>query len=217
MSLAKTKILYIVYTSILIIAFLFGILISKTSTTSLNGPHMEGILWPNPPMIKPLQLNNQHGEKFTLENFKNTWSLVFFGFANCPDICPMSLQAMTKAAKALRAETSSDFALQTVFISVDPERDTLANLTKYASYFSKDLIAVTGTPDELKAVARSFNTLFMKIDQVGGDYTIEHSSGIFFIAPSGHMASVLTPPHNSLQIAERFQNIFSFYQGISNE
>ena len=217
MSLVKTKILYIIYAGILVIAFLSGILISKTVTTDQNSQYMEGILWPDPPMIKPLQLKNQYGENFTLKNLKDTWSLVFFGFANCPDICPMSLQAMTKAAKALRAETSSDFALQTVFISVDPERDTLANLTKYASYFSKDLIAVTGTPDELKAVARSFNTLFMKIDEVGDDYTIEHSSGIFFIDPSGHMASVLTPPHNSLQIAERFQNIFSFYQGISDE
>jgi protein SCO1/2 len=217
MSLAKIKILYIVYASILVIAFLSGILISKTMTTEHNSPHMEGILWPDPPLIKPLQLNNQYGETFTLDNFNNTWSLVFFGFANCPDICPMSLQAMTKAAKALRAENGSDFALQTVFISVDPERDTLPNLAKYASYFSQDLIAVTGTTDELKAVARSFNTLFMKIDEVGDDYTIEHSSGIFFIDPSGHMASVLTPPHNSLQITERFQNILSFYQGIYDE
>jgi protein SCO1/2 len=217
MTPANSKILYVVCAGILVMAFLSGILISKTMTANHNGVQMEGILWPNPPIIKPLQLTNQYGEKFTLENFKNTWSLVFFGFANCPDICPMSLQAMTKATKALRAEIGSELVLQNVFISVDPERDTLPNLAKYASYFSNELIAVTGTPDELKAVARSFNTLFMKIDEVDNDYTIEHSSGIFFISPSGHMASVLTPPHNALQIAERFQNILSFYQGISDE
>ena len=124
---------------------------------------------------------------------------------------------MTKAVKKIKEKKKSPLLIQTIFISVDPERDTLPNLAKYASYFSANLIAATGSPDQLKAMAKSFNTIFMKINEIGEDYSIEHSSGVFFVSPTGHMASVLTPPHNTLKIVERFENIFTFYNELSDE
>ena len=214
---SNSKIMLIIYLCTIITAFFSGVLLSKHKNTNKDVQYIEGLLWPNPPTIEPFQLKDHHGKDFTLNNLRDRWSLVFFGFANCPDICPTALQAMTKAVKKIKEKKKSPLLIQTIFISVDPERDTLPNLAKYASYFSANLIAATGSPDQLKAMAKSFNTIFMKINEIGEDYSIEHSSGVFFVSPTGHMASVLTPPHNTLKIVERFENIFTFYNELSDE
>ncbi len=190
---------------------------SQNTTTEQEAQNVEGLLWPNPPRIEPFYLKDQYGENFGLEQLKEKWSLVFFGFANCPDICPTALQAMTKAVKTLKEDPRNTLPVQAVFVSVDPERDTLKNLKSYANYFSEELIAVTGTPAQLKAMTKSFNTLFMKIDELGDNYSIEHSSGIFFISRSGLMVSVLTPPHNSSQIVKRLTEVSAFIESVNAE
>ena len=201
-------------TLIAVSAFATGIWFSAHHRTGSDGLTVEGLLWPDPPGVASFHLIDHRGTPFTHEELKGRWSLVFFGFTHCPDVCPTSLQALSDAYADLKISVPDGKPLQVVFVSVDPERDTIETLSPYVGYFSPEFIAATSSVDEVRALARSIGVLFMKIDQ-GDGYTMDHSAGIFYISPAGRLISVLTAPHNAVEIVERFQNVSTFIHNNS--
>ena len=87
-------------------------------------PDVEGLLWPNPKIVQPFSLVDHRGEPFTLEQLKGRWSFLFFGYTNCPDVCPTILSMLDKVAGELGKEPTSSRDVQFLFVSVDPARDT---------------------------------------------------------------------------------------------
>ncbi|MDR2000444.1 MAG: SCO family protein [Zoogloeaceae bacterium] len=120
--------------------------------------------------------------------------LVFFGYTFCPDICPTSLAAATEALNRLNADELAQVRL--IFISVDPERDTLTHLEEYVDFFHPNMIGVTGSAEELAAVAKRYGAAYIRQDVSGAaGYVIDHSAWTYLLAPDGHMAAKL--PHGA--------------------
>lgn len=195
---------------VMVLAFAAGIWVSMQQSDRPDAAVVDGLLWPDPPAVPAFNLYDQHGQPFTQDHFAGRWSLVFFGFTHCPDVCPTSLEAMARAHAELQNDPAWADRGQVVFISVDPERDDAANLGQYVEYFSPDFIGVSGGIEELKALTRALGVLFVKVEQ-GDSYTMDHSAGVFFVSPDLHLVSVLTPPYQASGIAQRFRAISAFF------
>ena len=126
-------------------------------------------------------LTNHHGERASLDSYKNKVIAVFFGFTNCPDICPTSLQEL-KYIKQELGQAGNNF--QVLFISLDPERDTQEKLSLFIPSFDPTFIGLYGSTNEVDAMANQYKVFHQKVEQ-GDSYTIDHSSGIYLIDRSG--------------------------------
>ena len=139
----------------------------------------------------PFSLVDQDGRRVTDKDFRGKYMLVFFGYTYCPDICPTELQVMSAALDQMGAEGDR---IQPVFVSVDPARDTPEVLKAYVGNFGPHLIGLTGTPEEIAAVAKAYRVYYAKAGNgsSGTDYLMDHSSIIYLMGPDGrfvtHMA-----------------------------
>lgn len=133
--------------------------------------------------------------KLSLDQFRGKVVLLYFGYTKCPDVCPTSLATISQALNELsEAELNS---VQTLFISVDPERDTFKLLDNYASYFHDNVIGATGSSGEIEEVAKRYGVQYEKVDlgESTFGYAINHSSGTYLITPEGELGFVL--PHQT--------------------
>lgn len=128
---------------------------------------------------RELVATDEGGEAFYFEDFKGKISLVFFGFTLCPDVCPTTLLQLSQLKTALTADEAEQ--LQVYLITVDPERDTPERLTEYLSYFDPDFKALTGTQEQVAAMAKSFHVFYNKVPIAGEQYTMEHSAYVFVL------------------------------------
>lgn len=137
----------------------------------------------------PFRLTDTHGHAADQGVLKGKWSAVFFGYTNCPDACPTTLFALAQAEKQLGPE-AKDF--QTVFISVDPARDTPAQMAKYLSNeaFPRHSIGLTGDAAQVQAAAHAYKVYYAK-SGTGPDYTVNHSSFTYLMTPKGRFACVI--------------------------
>jgi protein SCO1/2 len=116
--------------------------------------------------------------------------LVYFGYTYCPDICPTTLAAVSQALNQLAPAEQSQ--VKTIFVSVDPARDTPQRLKDYAGFFQSSIIGVTGTPEEVARAARLYGAVYSRHD-IGSDagYVVDHSAWTYLVAPDGHLAARL--------------------------
>lgn len=135
----------------------------------------------------PFELVDQNGHQRRDSDFTGRYRLIYFGYTFCPDICPATLLTMVEALDVL-AEDDPELARKTVpiFITVDPERDTVAALKAYAPNFGPDLVALTGTPEQVAAAAKVYRVYYRKAESdSASDYLMDHSSFVFFMEPDG--------------------------------
>ena len=147
----------------------------------------------------PFQLVNQDGKPTDQSVLKGKWSAVFFGYTYCPDVCPTTLQALAQAEDKLGDKAT---ALQVVFISVDPGRDTPAQMKTYLSTpaFPKGAIGLTGTQDQVAAAAKAYRVYFEK-DGKGEGYSVSHSSIVYLMNPAGKFDRALTDSQTPAEVA----------------
>ena len=149
----------------------------------------------------PFELVNQDGQPVDESLLKGKWSVVFFGFTYCPDICPSTLQAVAVAEEQLGPQADD---LQTVFISVDPERDTPEQLKTYLSLdaFPDKVIGLTGTPEQVEKAAKAYYVYYRKNGE-GPDYSVDHSTAAYLMDPEGRFNRVLAyglPPEEMARL-----------------
>lgn len=209
MALSSRTGLVILPLVVVVAAFFAGVGVSRYNQSDQDP--VEGLLWPDPPVLKDFALTDHTGGKFSPARLRGRWSLIFFGFTHCPDVCPTALEAMSAAQQSLRQDPQFGQTGQTIFISVDPERDSTETLANYVGYFSPEMLGATAPVDELKALTSSLGVLFMKIPGDGTQYTVDHSAGVFFISPDLQLLSVLTPPITKTGLLERFGTVSRFY------
>lgn len=134
------------------------------------------------------------GGKLSLEDYRGKVVLVYFGYTFCPDVCPTALAAMGQALTMLSTEELN--RTKGIFVSVDPERDTMDVLKVYAPFFHPNIVGATGTPDQLAEIARRYGVSYMKQKSIDGrPYTVDHSSFTYLVAPDGRLAAIM--PHGS--------------------
>jgi protein SCO1/2 len=132
---------------------------------------------------------------FTHTELQDNWSLVFFGFTHCPDVCPNTLFMLDKVVADIAARGNIAVP-QVVFISVDPQRDDPETTAKYARYFNDDFIGVSGQGANLNTVTQAMSVAY-HYEESGDDYTVVHSSTVLLIDPQGRVHTIFTPPLNA--------------------
>ena len=128
-------------------------------------------------------LTDHHGMPFTRGALTNRWTLIFFGFSHCPDICPTTLAELAELKAQLVDTEAND--LQVVMLTVDPARDTPARLADYVPYFHPDFLGVTGEFADILSVAQRLNAPFRRVSEPNGGYQMEHSSNVMLMNPRG--------------------------------
>lgn len=134
---------------------------------------------------KDLRLKDHHGNQRTMKDFKGKIAVVFFGFTQCPDVCPTSMTTMAEVKRLLGAQGDR---LQVLFITVDPERDTQSLLKDYMANFDPSFIALRPEPEELKEVASDFKIYFKKAPgSTPTSYSMDHSAGKYIFDTEGRV------------------------------
>ncbi|MGB3719516.1 MAG: SCO family protein [Proteobacteria bacterium] len=139
----------------------------------------------------PFTLTDHTGRRVTDKDFRGKYMLVYFGFTFCPDVCPTGLQVMAAALEELGPKAEQ---IVPIFISVDPERDTPEQLAMYVPSFHSRLVGLTGTPEEIQAVAKAYRVYYRKVkdEKSTAEYTIDHTSIIYLMDPNGEFVAHFT-------------------------
>ena len=139
-------------------------------------------------------LIDQQGRKFGSANLRGHWSMLFFGYTNCPDFCPTTLTTLAALQKRLRA-ANAPVRPQVIFVSVDAKRDTPAQLAKYVPYFDPEFIGLTAADQpSIEAVAKKIGVGVIIQPTTDGNYTVDHSGEIFVLDPEGRITAILSGP-----------------------
>ncbi|HWD60195.1 MAG TPA: SCO family protein [Stellaceae bacterium] len=149
-------------------------------------------------------LVDQNGKAFTEADLKGKWSLVFFGYTHCPDVCPTTLNDLSLALDQLGDRKKN---VSIVFISVDPDRDTPAVLKSYVGSFDGPIEALTGPPDAVAQAAKDYRVYYAKHPRADGGYDMDHSALIYIMDPKGRFTATLTPDDSSDDMAERLKKL----------
>ena len=132
-------------------------------------------------------LKDMNNNEITDESFKGPLTAIFFGFTNCPDICPMTLNKMDIAINKLKNENES---LKLFFITVDPERDTPEVVKDYLSSFENNFVGITGEPEKIYLLSKSWGILSQKIFKDNGEYNVDHSSPVILLKNGKYIARI---------------------------
>jgi len=137
----------------------------------------------------PFTLTASSGKPFTSAQLNGKPAAVFFGFTHCPDVCPTTLARLTKLRRELG---KGDDALSIVFISVDPERDTPAEVDTYMKLYDTPVIGLTGTPAQIDQVKKQYGIFSRKVSQPGGGYSVDHTATVILLDRNGQFSSTIS-------------------------
>jgi len=157
--------------------------------------------------LPDFSLLDEHGLKFTRADLLGHWSMLFFGYTNCPDLCPTTLAMLAAMAKSMRA-AADPVRPRIVFVSVDARRDTPAQLARYVPYFDPSFIGVTAADQKtVEAFALKLGVVVLIVPQADGGYSVDHSGSIFVADPRGRLAAVLSGPFTAAKLRSDLRTI----------
>lgn len=155
--------------------------------------------------IGEFALIDDNNQPFNSAQLRGKWSLLFFGYTYCPDICPTTMVVLNQFYAKLKPELAGE--TQIVFVSVDPARDDAAKLHEYVRYFNPQFRGITGEFMALQQFATALSIPFAKVPGGGDNYQIEHSGSIAIINPQGHYVGFLKAPHEVDKLLTNYQSI----------
>lgn len=176
--------------------------------------NLDATVLPNARPLIGFSLVDQNNQTFSPTQLKGQWSFLFFGFTNCPDVCPTTLKVMQAMWKTLPTKMGDPGHPKLYFVSVDPDRDKPETLKQYVQYFNTEFNGVTGKLDELDKLTNQIGILYgydEKEDDKDQEYIVNHSAQLILVDPKGRMRAVISPPHITKTIAANFQTIRIFY------
>ncbi len=194
------------------ITLVVGLFVYRTvQTPQLSEEQMRerGVfLLPTPRDISPFALTDHTGAPFSNSSLLGKWTFAYFGFTNCPDICPTSMSVLGQVDAQLRAgaDAAAD-RFQGVLVTVDPERDTAERLGQYATAFSPRFLGVLGDRASTFLLANQLNVAFAKVPSDDGGYTMDHTGNIVIVNPKGHYHGFIKLPHTPETIRLVFQTL----------
>ena len=172
----------LVFITVIVGGFVYRIQQPRVMTATemkVNGLY----LLENPRNFGEINLVDHHGEAFTRDRLEGGWTLVFFGFTHCPDICPTTMAFLDKFMGELEGTEVED--TQVVLVTVDPARDTVELLAEYVPYFNDEFLGVTGEFLDVHRFATALNTPFRKVPGQDENYQVDHSANVVLINPRG--------------------------------
>jgi cytochrome oxidase Cu insertion factor (SCO1/SenC/PrrC family) len=161
---------------------------------------MDDLMWGRSPVGGPFDLIDHVGRRRTDLEFRGKFLLLYFGYCYCPDVCPTDLMAISDAMDLLGVASGK---IQPIFITVDPERDTVEHLADYVTAFHPSLIGLTGTPEQIRKLALAYKVYYAKVEAPdGSDYAIEHTGFIYLIGRDGRYLGFFPPNTSAERLAE---------------
>lgn len=131
----------------------------------------------------PFALTDHTGRPVTEETFRGRYMLIYFGYTYCPDVCPATLQVLMSALESMGEAADQ---VQPIFITVDPQRDTVEEMARYVQYFGDPLIGLTGTSEQVDEAARAYRVYHQRAEDDQGDaYLVDHTSILYLMGPDG--------------------------------
>ena len=161
------------------------------------------LVLPESRVIDEFELTGMDGTPFTLDDLRDKWTLVFFGFTHCPDICPSTLYDLQQVSEDLETTADGEPAHQVLFVSVDPERDNPERMREYLAYFSPDFVGATGPDEDLWPLTRQLGIAYRIEEHEPGAaiYNVDHSASVLLIEPGGRLYGVFTAPLDAAAIS----------------
>lgn len=200
-----------------------GISLLLATTIAAAGPlknldtqSLTGTVIDQPKPIKDFSLTRIDGKPFNTKSLKNHWTFLFFGFTRCGYVCPTSMTALKQVYAELQKNASVPKP-QTVFVSIDPERDDLTRIRNYVTSFNQNFTGATGTKAALNQLTGQLGILYMKITHAdqktksSNDYDIDHTGSILLVDPEGELIAVFSMPHQPDRIVKDYKAITSHY------
>jgi len=171
--------------------------------------HLEGVIIESPPTVLPaFSLLDQNGNEFDNDSLEGKWSFLFFGYTNCPDVCPTS---MTVMAGLNKKQDLKDFNY--IFATVDPKRDTVAQIKDFVSFFNPGFIGLTGEKVEIDKFREPLGIIYdFEGDTSSEDYVVTHFAAIYLLDPRGRMRAYVLPPHDVPRVYEAMKFIYEYYE-----
>lgn len=156
------------------------------------------ILLPQSREVPSLKLTDQDGQPVSLDAFKDKWTLLFFGYTFCPDICPTTLAQL----RQIKSELPKDAVdkLRVVLVSVDPNRDTPQQLKTYLGYFDKQFVGLTAPVETIQKLANALSIPFIPADTSKPNYTVDHSGNLALLGPDGTQRGFIRAPLNNQKL-----------------
>ncbi|MDE1167517.1 MAG: SCO family protein [Pseudomonas sp.] len=205
-----TRIQKTVFILVALIAVVLGLTINRV----LNDKHDNAspalidagiLLLPQSRQIPALEMTDQNGQAVALDQLKGKWTLMFFGYTFCPDICPTTL-AQLRQVKADLPKAAVE-RLQVVLVSVDPNRDTPQQLKQYLGYFDKDFVGLTGSVETLQKLANAVSVPYIPADTSKPNYTVDHSGNLALIGPDGTQRGFIRAPVNAQKLVAQLPGL----------
>lgn len=179
--------------------------VTRTAPLDTEALREEGvILFEQPRKISEFELVDHNEQAFTPASLEDQWTLIFFGFTHCPDICPMTMVDLTRVMEALPSELEE--RTQVLMVTLDPARDEPEVLAEYVPHFHPDFVGITGEFLTIRRLANEFNVAFSKVTQ-GDDYTVDHGGHIALVNPRGDYHAFFRPPFNPEVMAKHYGTI----------
>ena len=155
-------------------------------------------------IIDKVHLIDHNGQAFKKTTLKNKPSLLFFGFTNCPEICPTTLADLSEITKEV---TSSVNAINIIFVTLDPIRDNKKHLKDYVQYFGSNIIGVTGDKIEIKKFAENWGVFYETVNTSNNNYTLNHTATVFMIDELGNFRGTISWGENETSVKQKINNL----------
>ncbi|HSR62140.1 MAG TPA: SCO family protein [Gammaproteobacteria bacterium] len=173
-------------------------------------PEIRGLLWPNPRALGDFRLTDHRGNPFTRDDLRGKWSLLFFGFTHCPDVCPTTLAKMERIYTSLKHENPAH-ELQVLFVSVDPDRDTPDALSQYVRYFNEEFIGLGNYDKQARGLREQMGIVSVRTEGSSPEnYQVDHTASVFIVDPQARWVVILSAPHEVADMTERYIAIKKF-------
>lgn len=171
-------------------------------------PRLEhATLFAEPRALPAFELIDQAGAPFGMQRLRGQWTFLFFGFVNCPDVCPTTLALLAQVRKAL-ADLPEPDQPGVVLVSVDPGRDTPPLLARYVAHFDPSFTGVTGSPGAIGSLTQALGVaVVVGPPAADGNYAVDHTAAIFLVDPEGRFAALFNTPHEAEAVARDYRRI----------
>jgi protein SCO1/2 len=197
-----------------IVAFALGLILARVFVTPRVVPvpaTESATILPQPRELPPLDLVDQDNRPLPRGFLHDRWTLVFFGFTQCPDVCPTTLTTLAQMKKQLAGLPPAQQP-RVLLVSVDPERDTPATLKPYVTFFDPSFLGATGNLAATTEAATAFSVPFAKVPLPDGGYTMDHGAGLFMVSPAGTLAAYSSPPLDATVLARDYRKVVQYFE-----
>jgi protein SCO1/2 len=194
-----------------LVALVLGLTVNKVLNSKGDGTDKVAlldagiVLLPQSRSLPSLTLTDQNGQALQVDQLKHKWSLLFFGYTFCPDICPATLAQLRQLQGMLPAEAKDK--LRVVLVTVDPHRDTPEQLKKYLGFFDPAFLGLTGSQEDLQKLAAAVSIPYIPADTSKENYTVDHSGNLVIIGPDGTQRGFIRAPLNNDKLATQLPGL----------